>query len=472
MYECPNCSNNLKFSIEHQAMFCDACGTTMSPYQVHGKSAEENEVFQVQVFTCPQFGGEIVADTNEAMSFCMYCGASTLLESRLETLQRPAKIIPFKKTKKECTELYKTAIKKSWFSQKEQRNTTEIDSFRGIYMPYWSYKAQSNGNISFEAEDKVSKRKGDYVYTKVYDVHGTINVEYDGCVHDAASTFPDRLSEGISPYNLSEAVSFHPAFMSGFYGDAGDVNSSIYEDEATEILRQDIADTLGRAPALKHCKVEKKKVLPAIPLNVSDRELIMLPVWFMSLRTKLQDGTERITYSVVNGQTGALVCESPVSMGKVYAGSAVIAAVIFLLGCLITYNFMPSTICVITGILLLITVISKASQNKRIYELETGVTDQGASFIKNQTPGKGNSNSGIKKASNKAAVIMLIVYAAILVMFFLADPHNDLWYYGLSVAGLLMIILLRVGMISKLNNLATRPLPQFKRKGGDDSAKR
>ena len=32
MYECPNCSANLKYNISKQALFCEHCETTMDPY--------------------------------------------------------------------------------------------------------------------------------------------------------------------------------------------------------------------------------------------------------------------------------------------------------------------------------------------------------------------------------------------------------------------------------------------------------
>ena len=48
MYECPNCASNLRFNIDRQCMFCEACGTTMSPYDVAKESdAEVREDFEV-----------------------------------------------------------------------------------------------------------------------------------------------------------------------------------------------------------------------------------------------------------------------------------------------------------------------------------------------------------------------------------------------------------------------------------------
>ena len=80
MYECPNCSANLKYNISKQALFCEHCETTMDPYSFHKESdAEESLSFGVTVFTCPQCGGELMTDDTTAATFCSFCGSSTIL---------------------------------------------------------------------------------------------------------------------------------------------------------------------------------------------------------------------------------------------------------------------------------------------------------------------------------------------------------------------------------------------------------
>ena len=49
-------------------------------------------------------------------------------------------------------------------------------------------------------------------------------------------------------------------------------------------------------------------------------------------------------------------------------------------------------------------------------------------------------------------------------------PVSDLFYYGAVMFSLIMIVLLNIEIIRKYNILATRRLPQFDRKGGDDRA--
>ena len=66
------------------------------------------------------------------------------------------------------------------------------------------------------------------------------------------------------------------------------------------------------------------------------------------------------------------------------------------------------------------------------------------------------------------SVIAVGASAAILVW----NPVSDLWFYGGSILAAAGVCLSFLGIISKYNILATRPLPTFyDRKGGNDRAK-
>ena len=46
MYACPNCSGNLKFNIEKQALYCDFCNNVVDPYSVvKERDAEEGDKY-------------------------------------------------------------------------------------------------------------------------------------------------------------------------------------------------------------------------------------------------------------------------------------------------------------------------------------------------------------------------------------------------------------------------------------------
>ena len=123
MYQCPNCGGRLIFDISSQSMLCEHCNTHYNPYKLgEGNSAEENKEYDVTVFKCPQCGGEIMSTDNTIADFCSFCGASTVLESRISKELRPGYIIPFSKTKQDCKNQYKKMMKRAWFAPKELKD--------------------------------------------------------------------------------------------------------------------------------------------------------------------------------------------------------------------------------------------------------------------------------------------------------------------------------------------------------------
>jgi len=106
MISCPNCGGNVKFDIPSQKLACDYCHELFDPYAFESKTSDAEEGksyesdYEVTIFTCPQCGGEILSTDNAAAGFCSFCGASTILYSRISHEHRPGFIIPFQKSKR------------------------------------------------------------------------------------------------------------------------------------------------------------------------------------------------------------------------------------------------------------------------------------------------------------------------------------------------------------------------------------
>ena len=94
MYQCPGCGGRLVFDIPSQQLMCDHCSTKYDPYAISKEQdAEESQEYDVTVFKCPNCGGEILSTDNTAANFCSFCGASTILTSRVSKQQRPGYIL-------------------------------------------------------------------------------------------------------------------------------------------------------------------------------------------------------------------------------------------------------------------------------------------------------------------------------------------------------------------------------------------
>ncbi len=383
MYECPNCAGNLKFDIARQQLACEYCNTLVDPYHFHKeRDAQESgdpsgsggEEYEVQVFTCPQCGGEIISEDITAATFCSFCGASTILDSRISRERCPAVIIPFRKTKEDCRAAYKRLLRRAIFAPRELKDEALIEKFRGIYMPYWVYSFdKEEGRISFPGER--TYRQGEYQITEHYQLTCQVEEHYQGLAYDASSTFSDSLSNAIAPFDLREGRKFAPAFLSGFYGDTSDVEDYVYLGEAEEIILQDAGKELAKNPLCRKYHVHQGENLCQLQnaLRPSRRkaELAMLPVWFLSYRNG-----DQVCYGVVNGQTGKAASDLPVDIKRYLAGSMLLAVPFFLLlNRFLTIT--PGKLLGITVLLALLCILISNGQMNRIMARESGEGDKG-----------------------------------------------------------------------------------------------
>ena len=371
MVQCPNCGGLLKFDIASQKMKCDSCSSLFEPYAFDAQGAEETTEYEVTVFRCPQCGGEITSTDETAAGFCSYCGASNVLESRLSKEKKPELIIPFKKTKQDCTAAFEHFIKKAIFAPKAYREAGRADSFRGIYMPYWLYDMSQRGDINIPTS--TSHRSGDYIITDHYMMRGKLNSYYNGVSYDASSTFVDDISSDIAPYNVKDITQFSPSFLSGYYADLADVGVGVYKETAIDLAQESTYNYLRKSSPMAHQSFDspKERVKSAIRTNVNVTRSAMFPVWFMSYRNK-----DRVAYATVNGQTGKVSADVPMSIPKYFMCALAIAAVLFAVFQMF-FTITPKILVLLVGIIALISVLSYSSEMKKIVSLENYDDDLG-----------------------------------------------------------------------------------------------
>lgn len=451
MFECPNCAYNIKFDIASQQMKCAACESMFDPYAIQREvDAESSEYYETNVFTCPQCGGQIISDDTEAATFCLFCGSSTMLTERISKEKRPAYIIPFQKTKEDCKKAYKRKMRKAFFVPKEYKNREFIDGFKGVYMPYWSYCFSKEGEVSFTG--RTSKRDGDYLDCEKYKLTGNLSMEFNGDAYDGATSFYDDLSVGLTPYEFEGRREFTPSFMSGFYADCADVSQDLYFKDAKEYARKHTVKMLKKEEAFKKYDLPLSENFLFEVDSRADRTLY--PVWFMSYRIK-----DRISYAMVNGQTGKVVADLPMDKGKFLFSSFLLAIPIFiLLNMLFIFN--TKELLGLSLFMLFMSLLVYASELSAVFEKEHLWNDR--AFLNSNKKWKSQKKRQKKENQKLPGAIFLDLFGIrfdngwkvspllviiLVVGFLIAIPlETTLWpmtaffaYYGIrSVRGQLM----------------------------------
>uniref|UniRef100_UPI0040572F72 hypothetical protein n=1 Tax=Agathobacter sp. TaxID=2021311 RepID=UPI0040572F72 len=474
MFACPNCGGNLKFDISSQKLACEYCRNTADPYTFDKKEhdAAEQTDFDATVFTCPQCGGEILSTDTSAAEFCSFCGASTILYSRIRKEKRPSYIIPFQKTKEDCKQAYSALMKKAIFAPDDFKDPKRIDGFRGIYMPYWAFHMTQNQ--SFALKGSRTHRRGDYIYTDHYSLHGEIDANYRGLSYDASSSFDDTISEKLAPFNVKDMKPFTPAYLSGFYADTPDVDANIYVPDAKEIANETSMDKILKTPDFSTYAISGGADIH-LHTDITHIDSTMFPVWFLSYRNG-----NRVAYATINGQTGKVVSDLPIDLKKYMIGSLVLAIPIFILLNLL-FTITPRTLLGITIGIAILSLFLFMRESSQIKKKETGENDLG-NLYRQQLRGDSNPQMSAakpmaekpneEKAYKKKSLGFFTSLAAIVfgIAIFVLNPVSDLFFYGAAMLSLVGILITVKDIMHNYNILATRRLPQFDRTGGDDYA--
>ncbi len=551
MFVCPNCGANINFDPGKQLLHCDFCDTDLSPDSVIQKDdAEEHtyteseadessesgyKEYTTTIYTCKECGGEILANDNTVATFCSYCGASTVLSSRVGKERAPECIIPFKITKEQSGELYKKAVSKALFAPDYMKDETTIEKFRGIYMPYWVYDFKEQRPASLRGTR--DHRSGDYIIHEQFDINVDVDAEYKGLSYDASSQFSDTLSEAIAPYEYNAAVPFNTSYMSGFYADAADTDSSLYERRARNIVTNEIYNNIARNPEVRKITLRKDSSSNLTPESTT-AELGYFPVWFLSCRHK-----DRISYAVINGQTGEVATDIPVDYKKYLIASLILTIPFAALFALLPI-MRPVYLVVVSLVFAIASMVIICSQKNRIFVRENNLDDIGLNYrhdkarqadlkdprIPNPAPapqpqvkevnkdssgGFGYSmivivsiilgictgpigvviclcvlvpllNSFRNKKSKKIAdtrtvtngkapahekfllCLKPLIGAVISFGVLLFTPNADEYYYISAIICIVAVLLSFWDIIKLHNDLATRKLPQFDKRGGDE----
>lgn len=467
MSKCPHCGTKFKFEAENQFIHCEYCGLDFNQSELSNdeKIVKTNKnIIEGKSYSCSQCGTTLLSFDATAVTFCSYCGSQNIVEDKIVKQTAPDYIIPFSKTKDKCIKNYRKQLASFLFAPSYMKDDTLIEKIRGIYIPYGIYKIEYKGECVNRGE-LCTLSTSYYRYYDDYAIYTDIDASYNGISFDLLSKFYDEYSHAI-PFNYKEAVEFNPSYLTGFCADGIDVDSDVYNSDAAKIGTYDSTRFLKKDKIFKkyNCKNPRAK------FDVADKKVGMFPVYFLA--TKSNDGNH-LYYAVINGQTGKVAADIPISFPKYIILSFILAIPIFFLlniGSII----MPKDISIFAIIMSIASLIIYISQISMCNQRDSKSTDKGYSskFINtnNENDDKNRQNKKTAKfKSDQNQNLKYIIAITLPLATILLDPVDNLFYYVTSSISLLLVILSFNSIIKIHNKLVSRPIPQLEKRDGDES---
>ncbi len=323
--KCPACGASIDFDPKSNKWKCKYCYSEFTLEEMEkvtsGSASQESnkdekvtkEDIEYYTYNCQSCGAEIIADSQTAATFCVYCGNTTILRNKLEGDFKPHYVIPFKTEKKEAEEAFKSLSKGRIFVPKDFTKQENIEKIRGIYIPFWLYDLHLDGDMNGSATKVRTWISGNYQYTetKTYHIERSANMNFNKIPIDGSTRFDNDIMDTIQPYNYNELTKYNHAYLSGFYAERYDQESNelqkIPESRAMKTFEDEV---LSSITGYTSRNINNKNIVP----KLTNCEYALLPVWMVNVKYK---GKQYLF--AMNGQTKKFIGDIPLSKGKVIA---------------------------------------------------------------------------------------------------------------------------------------------------------
>lgn len=328
-FKCPCCDGGIEFDTKSQKMKCPYCGTEFDLEALEqydealkaqpeddmqweaqaGREWQEGETDGMCVYTCNSCGGEIVGDENTGATECPFCGNPVVMTGQFAGALKPDLVIPFKLDKKAAIEALRRHYCGKKLLPKVFQDENRIKEVKGVYVPFWLFSSDADGYVRYKASRIRYWSDSNYNYTETsyYTVVRAGGIGFEHVPVDGSTKIEDALMESIEPFDLSEAVDFKTAYLSGFFADKYDVDAVDSIDRANSRIKETTEQAFRNTV---HGYTTVTPVTTNIRLNGGRAKYALYPVWMLTTQWNGQNYT-----FAMNAQTGKLVGDLPMDKG-------------------------------------------------------------------------------------------------------------------------------------------------------------
>ena len=330
-YKCLSCGSPLEYdkSGKLKCSACDAeydldalkkfCESQDGDAEFDWKDYKENfenskETLDDTVcYICRSCGAEIETNPQTAATHCPYCDNEVILSDRVAKGLKPNGIIPFKVDKHGLEEAVRSYFKGKKLLPNNFLPLHKISKIQGVYVPFWLFDATVDGQMELQATEvhSYSTSKYNITETKHYLIDIDGNMRFQKVPVDASIKMDDDLMDSLEPYNYEELVDFETAYLSGFLADRFDDTPDDSLPRASARMRNSAEEVFMGAIDRHFDTISRKN--SNLSILDSSIKYVMLPVYLLNISYKGKNYR-----FAINGQTGKVVGELPVSKVKRY----------------------------------------------------------------------------------------------------------------------------------------------------------
>ncbi|MGB5865387.1 MAG: primosomal protein N' (replication factor Y) - superfamily II helicase [Sulfitobacter sp.] len=342
-FPCDTCGSDLRYDPASTDLKCDHCGNVQPIGSVWtnaraiaeldlakglSQTLDTAEMEETRVSACPNCAAQVEFDADTQAAECPFCATPVVVDTGVHRHIKPRAVLPFALSEEVARGAMTEWLGGLWFAPNRLQAYARKDrQMSGIYVPYWTYDAQTDTRYSGERgtvyyETRTVVRDGKRTQVRVAKVRwnrvsGRVARFFDDVLVLGSRSLPKRFTDALEPWDLAALEPYAPEYLAGFRAEGYTVALDDGFNEARvkmdAMIQRDIKFDIGGDRQRVH----------SMDVDLSDMTFkhILLPVWLAAY--KYRGETYRF---VVNGRTGRVQGERPYS--KIKVAFAVLAALI------------------------------------------------------------------------------------------------------------------------------------------------
>ncbi len=336
-HNCENCGS----PVEDDERFCPACGTPQPEAVATGPATGQRVA---RYFACNNCGAKVSTDPSQRSYVCPFCDSTYVVEysPELTGRQPPEFVIGFRVTPEEALEKFRQWIRENhWFRPGDLKLAQLAEKMRGVYLPFWAFTmlAQSRwsaqiGEYWYRTETYTTQVNGRTVTrtrtvreTEWWSLSGRHHRYYSGYLVSGSRGLPQQQAQWILPFHLPGLRRYRPEYLAGWLSE----EYSVEREQALQLCRQafeqqEEANIKAFLPGDTYRGLTRQTAFSHIT-----SDLCLLPVYMVSYRYH-----KKLYRFLVNGQTGQVSGEKPLSWTRIGIVIAIVAVVVLVIALLMS----------------------------------------------------------------------------------------------------------------------------------------
>jgi DNA-directed RNA polymerase subunit RPC12/RpoP len=293
---------------------------------------------------CSTCGAVLEAPATARTFACPYCASPSVVE-RPPTVDapRPTFTLTFELDQKAACEAVRRWARNQGIFAHGDLVRAPLEEVRGVYVPAYlygalllaSYDAEIGENYTTTETYTTTDSKGNSVTrtrTRTHTEYRHLSGEYASYVTDvlvtASRAIHNTVLERIEPFDFRTLKRYTPALVSGWTSE----EPTLTRKECLELARGEASSLTGAQLAAFMPGDSHRNLTFNARVEQESADLLFVPLWVVALRLDPKKPPTRV---VVNGQTGSVYGQAPISVIKVLIAIGIVLAVIavvYLLG--------------------------------------------------------------------------------------------------------------------------------------------